>query len=295
MYTRMLMLDLNLVVFIYVWIFFFTLFNWDTKDFTHFCVSSVHLKPVQFAFALQISFQVHEMGFNFHWAFALGAVNWLSVVGLVGWMPNDITATFERWPDATCTSLSRWRCGHTFCGGHFQSPPFMFATFALLLFLLLFTPAFVNTNRYVLVMARETPSNPDNSQSLWCSTTSRKGMDDKNKHLTACVLGIVIGGENIDWQLPSSVQTVCELLGVKKTTVYKYRKQIDIKYVQPKRQTRSDALDSQPWYYWIPFGNWTVTKAQTQTIRLKSMTLVVQIITDMIPCLTTQEKRIEYA
>ena len=122
MYTRMIMLDLNLVVFIYVWIFFFTLFNWDTKDFTHFCVSSVHLKAVQFAFALQISFQVHEMGFNFHWAFALGAVNWLSVVGLVGWMPNDITATFERWPD-TCTSLSRWRCGHTFCGGHFQVHP----------------------------------------------------------------------------------------------------------------------------------------------------------------------------
>ena len=32
------------------------------------------------------------------------------------------------------------------------------------------------------------------------STKSRKGVDDKNNHLTACVLGIVIGGENIDWQ-----------------------------------------------------------------------------------------------
>ena len=80
------------------------------------------------------------------------------------------------------------------------------------------------------------------------STTSRKGVDDENKHLTTYVLGIVIGGENIDWQLPSSVQTVCELLGVKKTTVYKYRKQKDIKYVQPKRQRRSDALDRQPWW-----------------------------------------------
>ena len=150
------------------------------------------------------------------------------------------------------------------------------------------------------------PSNPDNSQSLrlYCTLHNIKegrgrreqALDHlRDKHLTTYVIGIVIGGENIDWQLPSSVQTVCELLGVKKTTVYKYRKQIDIKYVQPKRQTRSDALDSQPWYYWIPFGNWTVTKAQTQTIRLKSMTLVVQIITDMIPCLTTQEKRIEYA
>ena len=48
--------------------------------------------------------------------------------------------------------------------------------------------------------------------------------------------------------LPSSVQTVCELLGVKKSTVYKYRKQKDIKYVQPKRQRRSDALDRQPWW-----------------------------------------------
>ena len=38
----------------------------QSNDFTHFCVSSVHLKAVQFAFALQISFQVHEMGFNFH-------------------------------------------------------------------------------------------------------------------------------------------------------------------------------------------------------------------------------------
>ena len=178
------------------------------------------------------------------------------------------------------------------------SPPFMFATFSLLLFLLLFTPVFVNTNRYVLVMARETLQTQiihNLCDYIARSTTSRKGVDDENKHLTACVLGIVIGGENIDWQLPSSVQTVCELLGVKKTTVYKYRKQIDIKYVQPKQQRRSDARDRQPWYYWIPFGNWTVTKAQTQTIRLKSMTLVVQIITDMIPCLTTQEKRIEYA
>ena len=138
------------------------------------------------------------------------------------------------------------------------TPPFMFATFALLLFLLLFTPVFVNTNRYVLVMARETLQTQiihNLCDYIARSTTSRKGVDDENKHLTTYVLGIVIGGENIDWQLPSSVQTVCELLGVKKTTVYKYRKQIDIKYVQPKRQTRSDALDSQPWYYWIPFGN----------------------------------------
>ena len=58
-----------------VWTFFFTLLNWDTKDFTHFFVSSVHLKTVQFAFALQIYSQVHEMGFYLHWAFALGAVN----------------------------------------------------------------------------------------------------------------------------------------------------------------------------------------------------------------------------
>jgi len=121
-----------------VWTFFFTLFNWDTKDFTHFCVSSVHLKAVQFAFALQISFQVHEMGFNFHWAFALGAVNWLSVVGLVGWMPNDITAT-DRTPLYKFEQMTLW--SH-FLWRSLPSPPFMFATFALLLFLLLFTPFF---------------------------------------------------------------------------------------------------------------------------------------------------------
>ena len=46
----------------------------------------------------------------------------------------------------------------------------------------------------------------------------------------------------------SSVQTVCELLGVKKSTVDKYRKQKDIKYVQRKRQGRSDALDRHPWW-----------------------------------------------
>ena len=127
----------------------------------------------------------------------------------------------------------------------------MFATFALLLFLLLFTPVFVNTNRYVLVMARETLQTQiihNLCDYIARSTTSRKGVDDENKHLTTYVLGIVIGGENIDWQLPSSVQTVCELLGVKKSTVYKYRKQTDIKYVQPKRQRRSDALDRQPWW-----------------------------------------------
>ena len=67
------------------------------------------------------------------------------------------------------------------------SPPFMFATFALLLFLLLFTPVFVNTNRYVLVMARETLQTQiihNLCDYIARSTTSRKGVDDENKHLT---------------------------------------------------------------------------------------------------------------
>ena len=34
------------------------------------------------------------------------------------------------------------------------------------------------------------------------------------------------------------------------STVYKYRKQNDVKYVQPKHQRRRDALDRQPW--WLP-------------------------------------------
>jgi hypothetical protein len=63
----------------------------------------------------------------------------------------------------------------------------MFATFALLLFLLLFTPVFVNTNRYVLVMARETLQTQiihNLCDYIARSTTSRKGVDDENKHLT---------------------------------------------------------------------------------------------------------------
>ena len=200
-------------------------------------------------------------------------------------MPNDITETGRhvyKFEQMTLWSHFLWRS--------LPTPPFMFATFALLLFLLLFTPVFVNTNRYVLVMARETLQTQiihNLCNYIARSTTSRKGVDDENKHLTACVLGIVIGGENIDWQLP---------LVSKKTTVYKYRKQKDIKYVQPKLQRRRDALDRQPWW---PQASalldtfWELN--QTQTIRLKSMTLAVQIITDMIPCLTTQEKRIEYA
>ena len=92
------------------------------------------------------------------------------------------------------------------------------------------------------------PSNPDNSQSLRLSCALHNIKEGHGRRETACVRGIVIGGENIDWQLPSRVQTVCELLGVKKTTVYKYRKQKYIKYVQPKRQRRSDALARQPWW-----------------------------------------------
>jgi len=55
----------------------------------------------------------------------------------------------------------------------------MFATFALLLFLLNFTPVFVNTKRYVLVMARETLQTQiihNLCDYIACSTTSRKGL-----------------------------------------------------------------------------------------------------------------------
>ena len=113
-------------------------------------------------------------------------------------------------------------------------------------------------------------------------------MDDKNKRLTTCMLGIVIGGENIDWQLPSSVQTVCELLGVKKTTVYKYRKQKRYQ-VCTAQATDKKRCSRQPTLLLLDTF-WELNCDESpNTDKLKSLSLVVQIITDMIPCLTTQE------
>ena len=52
---------------------------------------------------------------------------------------------------------------------------------------------------------------------------SLKGMTDEKRKLFAFVLTIVIGGNNIDWKIPQSVASVCDILGVGKTTVYEYR------------------------------------------------------------------------
>ena len=46
----------------------------------------------------------------------------------------------------------------------------------------------------------------------------------KKKKLLSFVLGILIGGENIDWSLPASVEHVCGVLGVKKSKVYNVSK-----------------------------------------------------------------------
>ena len=61
-------------------------------------------------------------------------------------------------------------------------------------------------------------------------------MTDEKRKLFAFVLTIVIGGNNIDWKIPQSVASVCDILGVGKTTVYKYRKAttMDCKPPKPK-------------------------------------------------------------
>ena len=78
-------------------------------------------------------------------------------------------------------------------------------------------------------------------------TALKKGQYDEKRRLQSFVLGIVIGGENIDWSLPGSVEHVCDILGVKKSKVYNVRKSGPVEYARPKRQRRSHALDKQPW------------------------------------------------
>ena len=83
---------------------------------------------------------------------------------------------------------------------------------------------------------------------IYSCTASKKGQDDEKRKLLSFVLGILIGGENIDWSLPASVEHVCDVLGVKKSKVYGVRKSGPVEYVCPKRQRRSDAVDNQPWW-----------------------------------------------
>ena len=62
------------------------------------------------------------------------------------------------------------------------------------------------------------------------------------------VLKILVRGDNIDWSLPQSVQSVCDRLGLGKSTVYAYRKAETTQYKTPKRQRRNDALDQKVWW-----------------------------------------------
>ena len=77
--------------------------------------------------------------------------------------------------------------------------------------------------------------------------TSTKKHTDDERSLLKSVLSICIGGENIEWDTENSVNTVCELLGVGKTTVYRHRKGTNL--TKPaSRKRRSDALNQQPWW-----------------------------------------------
>ena len=75
-----------------------------------------------------------------------------------------------------------------------------------------------------------------------------KNRNDQQRKLDSYVLGILLGGGNIDWELAKSVEHVCDILGLGKTTVYGYRKRTEFSYKQPKRQRRSDALEEQVWW-----------------------------------------------
>ena len=77
--------------------------------------------------------------------------------------------------------------------------------------------------------------------------TSTKKHTDDERSLLKSVLSICIGGENIEWDTENSVNTVCELLGVGKTTVYRHRKGTNLTKPASRRR-RSDALNQQPWW-----------------------------------------------
>ena len=79
------------------------------------------------------------------------------------------------------------------------------------------------------------------------SITDKKATDN-DKKLCSFVMSICIGGNNIDWTMVDSVKIVCDLLGIGKTSVCKYRKLRDLAYAPPKRKQRSNALDQQPWW-----------------------------------------------
>ena len=62
------------------------------------------------------------------------------------------------------------------------------------------------------------------------------------------MLTLCIGGDKIDWNIPGSVNTVCELLGVGKSSVYEYRKVKELKFKPHGRKRRRTALDQMPWW-----------------------------------------------
>jgi len=61
-------------------------------------------------------------------------------------------------------------------------------------------------------------------------------------------LTLCIGGDKIDWNIPGSVNTVFELLGVGKSSVYEYRKVKELKFKPHDRKRRRTALDQMPWW-----------------------------------------------
>ena len=76
---------------------------------------------------------------------------------------------------------------------------------------------------------------------LLASSTDKKASDNERK-LRSFVKSICIGGNSIDWSITDSVKTVCEVLGVCKSSVYEYRKVTELVYVPPKRKRRTNAL-----------------------------------------------------
>ena len=111
---------------------------------------------------------------------------------------------------------------------------------------------------------------------LLTSSTDKKASDNDRK-LRSFVMSICIGGNSIDWSITDSVKTVCEVLGVCKSSVYEYRKVMELVYVPPKRKRRTNALGQQPWWdhanaVWKLFGKRTAMKFLMQMILHRSMT-----------------------
>jgi hypothetical protein len=89
----------------------------------------------------------------------------------------------------------------------------------------------------------------------------QKHVNDQQWLMHSYLVTVVLSGTHVDWSIPGANDIAAALLGLKGSTVRKYRKQDYNDIAIRKREKRSDALERFPISY---FPSWPVWKYSYQ-------------------------------